>query len=320
MKKRSALAFSIMAVLGSFAETTEQPAATGSLSGQIMLPETTPDWFVGKDLDLSQVEVTLLGPPEMPPRPFPEDFEKLSREEQGKWYREFLASEAGTEYRRLSQEAMAKRPRFEFSLDKEGKFAANELPPARYQLTALIPHANAPADRKERMSWALAKKDLNVTADTPTEMEPLTLRLVNVLTPGDLAPEWTANNYEGGEFKLSDFRGKVVLIDFWATWCGPCIAEMPNLASVYQDLGGEKFEIIALSLDKSIEEPKKFLAQKKPAYTQGYLGQWNQSETTSRAYGVMGIPSIWLIDAEGKIIARDLRGEALRQAVQKALE
>jgi len=136
--------------------------------------------------------------------------------------------------------------------------------------------------------------------------------------PGDTAPDWTATGYDGTEFKLSDYRGQYVLFDFWATWCGPCKAEFPNLKAVYEDFGGERFEMIGLSIDKTIDLPKEYHEKNPSTYTQGFV-EPEPYQQVRNDYGIRSIPSIWLIGPDGKIVGRDLRGKALREAVRTAL-
>ena len=146
-----------------------------------------------------------------------------------------------------------------------------------------------------------------------------TLSLKNVLMPGDQAPDFTADGYDGNSFKLSDFRGQFVLFDFWATWCGPCIAEIPNLEAVSEEFGGERFKVIGLSTDDNLDDPKAFLAKKPSSYLQGHVGLEESYTMLSTAYGIQMIPAIWLIDPNGKIIARDLRGDDIRTTVEQSL-
>ena len=155
--------------------------------------------------------------------------------------------------------------------------------------------------------------------DQDHDLGNVVLKVKNVLLPGDLAPDFTIRKYGGGEFKLSDFRGEYLLMDFWATWCIPCIAEIPNLEAAHEKHQGDHFKVLGLSVDEKIDAPKKFLNRKASAYLQGYIGGNDHYEKIRQAYGITSIPAIWLIGPDGKIIARDLRGKRLTETVEKVL-
>ena len=136
---------------------------------------------------------------------------------------------------------------------------------------------------------------------------------------GDKAIELSYNNPNGEEMNLSDIKNKLVLIDFWASWCGPCRRENPNLVDAYKKYhktkfkDGKGFEIYSLSLDKSETAWIKAIGQDQLfwEYHVSDLGGW-QSEG-SQKYNIRSIPSNVLINGKGIIIAKNLKGQALHR-------
>ncbi|NJC24961.1 TlpA disulfide reductase family protein [Neolewinella antarctica] len=129
---------------------------------------------------------------------------------------------------------------------------------------------------------------------------------------GAQAPDFSGPNPAGEEVSLASLRGKVVLIDFWASWCGPCRRENPNVVKVYDAYKDKGFEILAVSLDSKRERWLKAIADDKLGWLHvSELKGWSGS--ISRQYGVSSIPQTVLLDAEGRILARNLRGPALER-------
>ena len=136
---------------------------------------------------------------------------------------------------------------------------------------------------------------------------------------GALAPEISLPSPEGQMIPLSSLRGKVVLIDFWASWCGPCRKENPNVVAMYNRLKDKGFTIYSVSLDKNKVAWQEAIAKDNLSWDSHVsdLAYWNS--VVVKQYGFKGIPFTVLIDREGKIVAKGLRGEALEQAVSSLL-
>lgn len=130
---------------------------------------------------------------------------------------------------------------------------------------------------------------------------------------GDLAPEIAQENPEGQAMPLSELRGKVVLLDFWASWCGPCRREMPTVVKAYERFHDKGFEVYSVSLDRSKDSWVRAIQSDGLIwpYHVSDLGYW-QNEAAVR-YGVRGIPATYLLDQQGRIIARNLRGPELER-------
>lgn len=136
------------------------------------------------------------------------------------------------------------------------------------------------------------------------------------VTEGKPAPDFTMSDTVGNPVKLSSFRGKYVLLDFWASWCQPCRAENPAVVKAYQQYHSKGFEILGVSLDQPGARARwtKAIQEDGLTWTQvSDLRYWN-SEVV-KLYGIQGIPQNFLINPEGIIVARSLRGEALENAL-----
>lgn len=184
----------------------------------------------------------------------------------------------------------------------------------RTDLKAVEPHlARLMKDSNARVAkWAAGEMEVEKLRRTPMELK---------FTSSD-----------GREVDLAKLRGKVVLIDFWATWCGPCVAEVPNMKRVYDAYHDKGFEIIGISVDAAPADPTKpergkvtlaefngFAAQKGTAWPHYYDGKgWDQNPYAP-FYGITGIPAMFLLDKSGRLVSTDARGPKLEKEVKEHL-
>ncbi|MFL5746759.1 MAG: redoxin domain-containing protein [Niastella sp.] len=139
--------------------------------------------------------------------------------------------------------------------------------------------------------------------------------LLSKVEEGKPAQEFTQSTPDGKQVKLADYKGKYVLIEFWASWCGPCRAENPNLLKQYKMYNSKGFDILSVSLDKEKEPWLKAVEHDALPWTQvSDLKGW--SNEVAVLYGIRAVPASFLLDPTGKIVATGLRGETLNQKLE----
>ena len=141
---------------------------------------------------------------------------------------------------------------------------------------------------------------------------------LKTLAVGSTFPDFNETDLDGKPLSVGNYKGKIVLVDFWATWCGPCVGELPNVLKAYENYHRKGFEIVGISLDSDKDKLTSFLKAKNMTWQQFFDGQgWKKK--IAQKYQVHSIPATYLIDKEGKLIAANLRGEALATALSKVL-
>ncbi len=135
---------------------------------------------------------------------------------------------------------------------------------------------------------------------------------------GKKAIDFSVKDLDGNDLSLEKYRGKVVLLDFWAVWCGPCVAEMPNVKRVYEKYKDANFQIIGISLDQSRDKLVAYLEKQGITWPQFFDGNGWRNQV-AEMYGINSIPHMYLIDGEGVVRKADVRGRALEPAVAELI-
>jgi len=138
------------------------------------------------------------------------------------------------------------------------------------------------------------------------------------LVPGAEFPDFFEQDLAGNPLSLANYKGKVVLVEYWATWHGPFVQDLPSLMKIYDKYHSFGFEIIGVSLDHDQQKLMQFLKEKKMTWQQFFDGQGWENKLAVRC-GVHRLPAAYLLNSEGKIIGKNLHGEALAAALAQAL-
>lgn len=148
-----------------------------------------------------------------------------------------------------------------------------------------------------------------------------TLEIKKLTAVGQMAPAFTQNDPDGNPVSLSDFQGQVVLVDFWASWCGPCRKENPNVVEAFKKFNKKGFTVLGVSLDRPNDKDKWLKAIEDDGLTWTHVSDlqfWDNE--VAKQYGIRSIPSNLLVGKDGKILAKNLRGEDLHTELAKLLK
>ena len=144
--------------------------------------------------------------------------------------------------------------------------------------------------------------------------------LFRVAPEGLVFPEFPegTKDMDGKVIKVADYKGKIVLLDFWETWCGPCLGEVPNMVKAYEKYRDKGFEIVGISFDQSKEKFLEFIKKEKMTWRQ-YFDGLGWGNKVGKAYGIRAIPAMYLLGKDGRVITNNARGGRLEEVLRKEL-
>ncbi|MCQ4873589.1 TlpA disulfide reductase family protein [Butyricimonas paravirosa] len=146
------------------------------------------------------------------------------------------------------------------------------------------------------------------------------IALLKKLAPGSSAPEFELTTPDGKNLALKDLRGHIVLIDFWASWCGPCIDEMPNVKALYEKYHDRGLEIVGVSMDNNKAKWEGAIERAGLVWHHVSSLKGMNRCPVAKLYQVVAIPKLYIVGKDGKIIAKDLRGEDLREKIDELFQ
>ena len=184
------------------------------------------------------------------------------------------------------------------------------------EVSMLVAQASEQYVRMVTHTFPNMEKIIKELEGLPFPAAQIELKRIKSLLNKPIEMAFTATN--GDEVDLAKMKGKVVLVDFWATWCGPCIAALPDIKEVYQEYKDKGFEVIGISLDEDKDSLSRFTKWSEMPWPQYFDGLGFDGNTWTLKFGVESIPTMWLVDKQGNLVDLFARSD-LKEKVEKYL-
>jgi thiol-disulfide isomerase/thioredoxin len=206
---------------------------------------------------------------------------------------------------------------------QDGSFRIDDVPGGTYQLTLPLRDLASGLGQHKSPIIELQRQQIEVPGSPGGRSDtPLDLGVINLVAPlmrGEMAPDLTVKTMDDKTVKLSDYRGKFVLLDFWATWNAPSLAVMPDLKETYESFKNDPhFVLLGLNMDTNLDTARAYSVSHQMGWTQGFLGAWSESAVPEQ-FGVASLPCAVLIDSAGRVFDPRVREGTFKSAVNAAL-
>ncbi|QQE13735.1 TlpA family protein disulfide reductase [Planctomycetota bacterium] len=247
----------------------------------------------------------------------PEGWEEMDRYEQGEWLEEFgKTDEYVALIEKASEKAQAAKS-YAFEVQERGNFVIRNVEPGEYRLLILYGKEGVGEEAGYRIDTKVVVKD---EGEKVVDVGNFVAMKVDRLEVGDDAPDFEVFELMDKEkvLRLHDYRGKWVLLDFWATWCSSCVVQTPFIKEAWERYGEQgNWEIVMLTLDRGREPAVEYVRKHGLDFDQGFLGPWDEEMDVMKAYGVQGIPTLILVSPEGKIVAKGFDRKEILEVVRE---